>query len=1094
MSNSSVPAVEQASTLTFRYAQSTYGIATLNETLPPFMARNYTLRPFTRTSPSLGADSSGRSPHQSSWTAPTTMYFMDLYCENVSHKADNSESIFYASNSGCNFTLGLNGNLTIGENPNLSMEGGTLSIKQYMGMYVGYSDPDGFASYSLDRKCPKNQSSIFYAAFQKNKEREEDLPQDVTAIYCQPRYHQQAVSATVDVVTQKPITVRPLGEVQTLAPGIFNSSTFETLLTTGSLSHEVRGDVLPAKSTPTYFETIAGTNLSLTTGAGGGSPVPPMVGLAVAVGNRSLEDYLDWKVLSKSYADAYRLIFARAMVEVFNASSAETFNMSDNILGQQKMTTEAVVLEPVFVYIVEGFLGVISLCTIALLYLTITRKRNLCSNPSTIASVMSLVADCQPLLNDFQSLDCCTMDEIISIVEKKRYKLVDDGSKTGIIEYNQSLDALDNPVSTAAVLSRQNTLADIAKPVRPFEFSIWVAVLLVSLFTALVVTLAIIFAKAYVQGLPLPSSNSFVQNVLENYIPTAIATLIEPIWLLLNRLLCMLQPLEELQSCDARAKNSIDLDYSSLPPQLAFFKAFRSKHLVLAAVCAMALLANLLAVSLAGLFNQATIDIRHPKLFSAPLDLKFVPIDGDIGPDSFQQLGSMQTSGAYRGGDGHDQFLVSESNYTRGTPLPAWTDNKLFYRPFLPNDNTSPNGSIFEGVTKAFGAELDCSKLEISNTFQAALEFYPDSVTAIAPSVNVTITKGESKFQCTSPSKNELRSGPIGRGCVQGYSAAELVLLLQPQRFNATRTEIDACKEVVVLGWLRSTRSCGDVYPQPLTSTNSTFMQCKPRWVTGTANIRVDASGRLQDRAKEMKIQNTTDSDANALQQLFSNNPVNLIGQSNLYLFQGSNPGWHNDSFADDFLNYFMVRAANNSDFLDNTLAVPSFDMLIGPLNKAYSSLFAIWLGINRNRLLVASDKQQQSLIEGWKIEPERRVFVSTPMFAISEAILGTYIIVAILVYLRRPGQYLPRLPTSIASLVALFAASSAVQDMQNTSHLDRKGRAQHLKYLDTRYGYGSFIGGGDGRVHIGIERTPFIRRRTKSTWFEKKLPLFRKP
>ena len=156
-----------------------------------------------------------------------------------------------------------------------------------------------------------------------------------------------------------------------------------------------------------------------------------MVGLAVAVGNRSLEDYLDWKVLSKSYADAYRLIFARAMVEVFNASTMAAFSTSDGILGQQRVMTEAVVLEPVFVYIVEGFLGVVSLCTIALLYLTLTRKRNLCSNPSTIASVMSLVADCQPLLADFQSLDCCTIDEITEKIGERRYKLVDDGSQIG---------------------------------------------------------------------------------------------------------------------------------------------------------------------------------------------------------------------------------------------------------------------------------------------------------------------------------------------------------------------------------------------------------------------------------------------------------------------------------------------------------------------------------------------------------------------------------------------------------------------------------------------------------------------------------------
>jgi hypothetical protein len=131
--------------------------------------------------------------------------------------------------------------------------------------------------------------------------------------------------------------------------------------------------------------------------------------------------------------------------------------------------------------------------------------------------------------------------------------------------------------------------------------------------------------------------------------------------------------------------------------------------------------------------------------------------------------------------------------------------------------------------------------------------------------------------------------------------------------------------------------------------------------------------------------------------------------------------------------------------------------------------------------------------LEGWRIVPERRLFVSMPMFIISEAILCTYVLVAAMVYVRRPGQYLARMPTSIASVIALFAASAAVIDMQNTSHLDKKGRARHLEKVDARYGYGSFIGGGDGRVHIGIEKTPFVRVRSKTTWLKKKVSSFRK-
>ena len=103
-----------------------------------------------------------------------------------------------------------------------------------------------------------------------------------------------------------------------------------------------------------------------------------------------------------------------------------------------------------------------------------------------------------------------------------------------------------------------------------------------------------------------------MQNLLENYIPTAIATLIEPLWVLLNRLLCLLQPIEELQSCKAKAKDSIDLNYSSLPPQLVLFKALRAGHLIVAAVCFMALLANLLSIAFAGLFHHDTIAFFKP--------------------------------------------------------------------------------------------------------------------------------------------------------------------------------------------------------------------------------------------------------------------------------------------------------------------------------------------------------------------------------------------------------------------------------------------------------------------------------------------------
>jgi hypothetical protein len=293
-------------------------------------------------------------------------------------------------------------------------------------MFVGYANPFGFADYSLDYSaCPKESNHTFYAAMQRNKERDDAPPNDVTAVYCWPTYYRRRVSATVDSQSLIPLNVEAIGEKQAIPDDLFNSTWLEIQMIGTSSGFAVRADVLPTTSTPKYLEILANTELSLTTGpVAGGGFVQPMVGLSVALADRPLQDFLDWQVLAKSYADAYRLMFARAMRDVLDVQGS-----SDSIVGQTQVRTEVVVLEPVFVYIVEGLLGAVSLATIALLYLSLARTRNLRFDPSSIAAVMSLVADNDHLLASFEDLDCCTAKAMQDFVAKKRYKLVGDGSQ-----------------------------------------------------------------------------------------------------------------------------------------------------------------------------------------------------------------------------------------------------------------------------------------------------------------------------------------------------------------------------------------------------------------------------------------------------------------------------------------------------------------------------------------------------------------------------------------------------------------------------------------------------------------------------------------
>lgn len=59
-------------------------------------------------------------------------------------------------------------------------------------------------------------------------------------------------------------------------------------------------------------------------------------------------------------------------------------------------------------------------------------------------------------------------------------------------------------------------------------------------------------------GLPWPTKRFEILQPLENYMPTAIATSIEPYWVLVNRLLCIFQPYDDLRQGTKKKKVTCD--------------------------------------------------------------------------------------------------------------------------------------------------------------------------------------------------------------------------------------------------------------------------------------------------------------------------------------------------------------------------------------------------------------------------------------------------------------------------------------------------------------------------------------------------------
>ncbi|KAF2815848.1 uncharacterized protein BDZ99DRAFT_471166 [Mytilinidion resinicola] len=1065
---------QQTENVTGHYMQSVFGITWLNETLPPYMARNYTLAPFkTQSQPIQG--------FSETWTSMTTLYSVDVSCEQA--KRQNETGIeYFTSSNGCRFPTvgGISGNNTIGGKKG-------MENKEFSVMYVGFWDDDGFADYFLSDFCPIETNHTFYAAFTRNKKLATDPPENMTSIFCQPSYYSQLVNATVAVPSMHPVNAVPIGPKIPVSTTAYNTTLLEWRMNNGVQKAQTRGEN-PAWQWPSQLERLLSKNVSQTID-NGLLGLPYMAAFAIGASNNTLEELLDPKTLGGAFEASYQLIITRSMVDVLNTTS---FATAVSTIGTRKYRTQAVILVPAFTFVVEALLGVVSVFAIALLYLSFTRPRQLRSDPGTIAAVMSLVADNASLLSTFGQLDCSTLEDMSNSIGKRQFHLEYDGQRS-VIQHGESSapeSLAELQVGNSEAESSASTRG-ISQPIRPVEFSLVTVAPFVLFQIALVVLLALLYQRSKPYGLALPSNNRIARQILENYIPTAIATLIEPIWIVVNRLLCMLQPLEDLRTRKAVARKSIALDYSSLPPQLVIWKALRSTHFTLAAVCGMALLANVLAVAFSGLFNENSVQVLYPTTLNPSLSSKFVSINGSDGPgaSSDSSADDGEYSGAYQGGLGMDQFYISESNLTTGTPLPPWTDQRFLYVPFSAN-STKPSTQGFRATTRAFGAEVDCTELVpgTENSFTASVWTDPRPLSRVSSanfSMTVVDNTGKS-VTCVDPGRDPQKGAETGNTgdtppmtCQKGRSAMEFVLRLHALP-NATQQDQDYCAESVFLGWARDSGQdiCSDNSTKKFDRSNSLFMACRPRVLSGIANVRVDSVGHIE----EADLSNTTFniSRGEIQQQFFTNDLKNLLQQANWYLFQSttltSGLVWHSDSFPTDFFNYEISHIINSSRLLDPNLSPPSFSDVAAPFGKVYSRLFAIWLGANKeNLLLPARDDLGSPSIPGFRIELETRIFVSKPMFIISEAILGTYIIVSILVYLRRPGKYLARMPTSIASIVALFAASLAVRDFRGTAHMSKRKRERYLYQLDQRYGYGTFVG-TDGRVHIGIEKQPFVR------------------
>ncbi|KAH0314041.1 hypothetical protein KCU71_g6731, partial [Aureobasidium melanogenum] len=354
---------DQKTTLTGLYAQSVYNIAWLNESLPPFMDRQ-----------------------------------VDIDCEETGRNMSSSWGCIYDNNY-------------------MNLDASLLNKDQYSTMYVGYWYEESMDSY-LKGQCPQEANRTFLVRWLSGETEglvDKSQPQNVnTTLWCRPFYYQQEVKATVIPPKMHVLDIVPVGPKLSLPSDLINITDFEWSMSQGYEKNNNRGSY-PTSSWPDPKDRIQSNFPELVWN----DYLPNLATFALGAYKRPVADYLDAETLQESYQAAYRLLLARKLADILSTDLEHT----GTVLATRHYQTQTVVMVPTFVYIVEGLLATTTIIALMIFVIPSWRKTNLVSEPSSIASLMTLTSNDQRMIKATSEKDCATSQELENLFQEARFHL-----------------------------------------------------------------------------------------------------------------------------------------------------------------------------------------------------------------------------------------------------------------------------------------------------------------------------------------------------------------------------------------------------------------------------------------------------------------------------------------------------------------------------------------------------------------------------------------------------------------------------------------------------------------------------------------------
>jgi hypothetical protein len=570
-----------------------------------------------------------------------------------------------------------------------------------------------------------------------------------------------------------------------------------------------------------------------------------------------------------------------------------------------------------------------------------------------------------------------------------------------------------------------------------------------------------------------------------SYAPTIASTIIENFIVEITRFVSLIMPYHEMHRRPSPSEKTLTIHYESRPPYFVLLKAIRKAHYLVASLIVAAMLANVLAVALGGLFlPNSAVPFDH-KVEYIETWLPMINVTG------MWEIPAMDTV-----------YYAAMRDTKDNAPKIPWTTAENYFLPFELKDNGStPLNSQVSRTAETWGfrTHISCNpptKAQINITDEGVSSY------AIQPTKQITLSPGKNKTDCmaasiktpsgfggNSPNDYIQDSFAVGvRAFDDGWGMGNLTeqYLETGEVFYEFTETFESCAGLFAATWLRySVEEINETeIPDPgrnnkyvsLIPQESVNLICESGLDVARYSVTVDTEGYVlsQNKVGEDFLDPTEFITLNSSSVPANTSTDSYLAYSyQLFLLsrnvQKNSYQWFYpriDPRPQSWISFLMEQVSPGLDPRVNTTATAQ------ALEEVYRTLFPLFLQVYAETVLIPGNG---SVTMGNFQTAEDRMAVSFPMFLIGVAILVFFTLVIGITYIIRPGAFLIHIPTTLAARIPLVYASNMADDVAPVQHLVEKQLKDYLEGGNGRYGYGWFVG-RDGERHLGVDREPVDR------------------